>query len=105
MITNPNLPPKKGYVEVEIDGRRTYRNISTGALIEEEMANTPAQLREQAYNSEHVIEWEGEQLTVTEAARLWMFYASENSGKADELTALIVDAKLDIRAKYPDTEE
>ena len=36
VITNPELPPKRGYVEVEVDGRRTYRNIETGLLIEEE---------------------------------------------------------------------
>lgn len=35
-ITKPSLPPKAGYVEVEIDGRRTYRNVATGVLIEDE---------------------------------------------------------------------
>ena len=35
-ITKPMLPPKKGYVEVEVDGKRTYRNAETGVLIEEE---------------------------------------------------------------------
>lgn len=28
MITNPQLPPKAGYVEVEINGQRTYRKIT-----------------------------------------------------------------------------
>ena len=42
MITAPNLPPKAGYVEVEVDGRRTYRNVNTGVLIEDEIgAPTP----------------------------------------------------------------
>jgi hypothetical protein len=36
MITKPQLPPKAGYVEVEIDGRRTYKNVITGELIENE---------------------------------------------------------------------
>lgn len=27
MITNPTLPPKKGYVEVEINGIRQYKAI------------------------------------------------------------------------------
>lgn len=36
VINKPKLPPKAGYVEVEIDGRRTYRNIETGVLIESE---------------------------------------------------------------------
>ena len=36
MITTPKLPPKVGYVEVEVDGHRTYKNIVTGVLIEDE---------------------------------------------------------------------
>ena len=40
-ITNPTLPPKAGYVEVEVDGKRTYRSVETGALIDEEEAGTP----------------------------------------------------------------
>lgn len=37
MITVPKLPPKMGYVEFEVDGRRTYRNVNTGILIEDEV--------------------------------------------------------------------
>lgn len=36
-ITRPMLPPKAGYVEVEVDGHRTYRNVQTGELIGEEV--------------------------------------------------------------------
>ena len=36
-ITKPMLPPKKGYVEVEVDGKRTYKNVATGVLIEDEV--------------------------------------------------------------------
>ena len=36
-ITRPMLPPKAGYVEVEVDGVRTYRNVETGILIGEEV--------------------------------------------------------------------
>lgn len=36
MITKPQLPPKAGYVEVEIDGVRTYKNARTGVLIGDE---------------------------------------------------------------------
>ena len=32
MITKPTLPPKAGYVEVEIDGQRVYRNAETGEI-------------------------------------------------------------------------
>ena len=37
MITRPMLPPKAGYVEVEVDGKRTYRNAETGILIYNEV--------------------------------------------------------------------
>ena len=37
MINRPKLPPKPGYVEVEVAGRRTYRNVNTGALIDDEI--------------------------------------------------------------------
>lgn len=42
MITQPQLPPKVGYTEVEVDGVRTYCNVTTGLLIAEEtVAVTP----------------------------------------------------------------
>lgn len=37
LIKNPQLPPKAGYVEVEVDGERTYQNIATGILIDDEV--------------------------------------------------------------------
>lgn len=37
VINNPILPPRKGYVEVEINGVRTYRNIETETLIDDEI--------------------------------------------------------------------
>lgn len=36
MITKPELPPRKGFVEVEVNGVRRYRNVSTGALLKDE---------------------------------------------------------------------
>lgn len=33
MVTTPILPPKKGYVEVEVNGVRLYKNIETGELL------------------------------------------------------------------------
>ena len=38
MITKPTLQPKPRYVEVEVAGRRTYRNVNTGVLIDDEIA-------------------------------------------------------------------
>lgn len=33
LITVPTLPPKAGYVEVELNGEHFYRNIVTGELL------------------------------------------------------------------------
>lgn len=66
---------------------------------------TPAQLREEAYNTQAIIDWHGEMLTVTQAAQLWQYYAAEgNTAKTDALTALIAEAKASIREQYPDEE-
>ena len=64
----------------------------------------PAKKREEAYNTERIIVWGEEMLTITRAATLWQYYAAEGSDKAQALTALIVEAKEAIRAKYPDAE-
>lgn len=39
-ITKPQLPPKAGYVEVEVNGQRRYRSIETGLLLGEQTAET-----------------------------------------------------------------
>ena len=65
---------------------------------------TPAQQREEDYNTQAIIAWDGEMLTVTQAAQLWQYYAAEgNTAKTDELMALIAAAKQTIREQYPDT--
>ena len=65
---------------------------------------TPAEQREQAYNTEPCVAWDGAMLTVTEAAQRWAYYAAEGrSDKTDALTVLIAAAKAEIRAKYPDS--
>ena len=70
---------------------------------EPEPEPTPAQLREEAYNTKAIIEWNGEMLTVTQAAQLWQYYAAEgDTAKTDELTALIAAAKAGIREQYPE---
>ena len=66
---------------------------------------TPAELREQAYNTEPCVPWDGAMLTVTEAAQRWAYYAAEGrTDKTDALTVLIAEAKAAIREKYPDEE-
>lgn len=50
VITKPQLPPKKGYVEVEVDGVRCYRNAETGVLLEDEAPpQTDTDLMAEAY--------------------------------------------------------
>lgn len=44
MINRPVLPPKRGYVEVEVDGRRLYRSVATGLLLEDEQPSQEADM-------------------------------------------------------------
>jgi hypothetical protein len=39
IINKPLLPPKVGYVEVEINGIRKYKNVTTGYILGEEPKN------------------------------------------------------------------
>ena len=69
-------------------------------------AKTPAEQREAAYNSDAVIEWGGEALTVTQAAQQWAYYAAEGDAeKTAALIDLIAAAKQSIRTAYPDEDE
>ena len=74
----------------------------TYELVPDQDAPMPAEVREDAYNTEKIIPWNGAMLTITEATQLWMYYAAEGSDNAGELQALIASAKDDIRKKYPD---
>lgn len=67
---------------------------------------TNAEHREQAYNTEPCVAWDGDLLTVTEAAQRWAYYAAEGrTDRMDALTALIAATKASIRAQWPDKEE
>lgn len=64
---------------------------------------TSPEKREHAYETEAIISWQGSQLTVDAANKLWSAYTAEgNVEVAQELTALISDAKQQIRHDYPD---
>ena len=64
---------------------------------------SPSELREQAYNTDPIIPWDGEMLTVTDAAQQWAYYSAEGrTDKTDALTALIAAAKASIRERRPD---
>ena len=61
-----------------------------------------AVLREEAYNTEPIIDWNGSKMTVTEASTLWQYYAAEGSPQADVLQKRIASAKAEIRERFPD---
>lgn len=63
---------------------------------------TPRELRERAYETEKVITFEDELMTVDEANRRWQEYQAENNAKSAELTELIAAAKAAVRERYPD---
>ena len=87
----------------EVNGVMTVTKWTPGE-VPESGTTTPAQQREEVYNTQPIIEWEGELLTVSWAAQKWMYYAAEDNAKADELTVLIAAAKRTIREQYPDEE-
>ena len=67
---------------------------------------TPRERREQSYETEPLIEYEGEEITVDEANRLFLRYSAEgNTQKYMALQILIGRAKADVRARFPDGEE
>lgn len=91
-----------GEVEVtEVDGIMTITKWTPGTMPEPK-TKTPSELREEAYNTEKLIDFNNQSLTVTEASQLWQYYAAEGSDKANELQVLISNAKSSIREKYPD---
>ena len=108
MVDEDGNPITEEYTEMEtVTEQREYAMMTVTAMTEgtlpEAPALTPAEQREEAYNTARIIPWEGGTITVTDAAQLWQYYAAEGNPKADELTALIATAKAEIRAQYPGT--
>ena len=90
---------KEKFTVFHLDG--TKENVYMD--VPESTKPTPAQLREEAYNTQAIIAWDGSMITVTQASQKWQYYAAEgNTAKTDELTALIAEAKASIREQYPD---
>lgn len=84
----------------EIPQVMTMTEWAPGEILEPEAPHPPQQ-REEAYNTQPIIEWDGEMLTVTQAAQMWQYYAAEGSWKAETLQSLIADAKGKIRSEFP----
>ena len=102
-METPNFP----FGEVTVDETQTPPVVTgwTAGTIPEPETPSPAKQREEAYNTQAIIPWDGEMLTVTQASQKWQYYAAEgNTTKTDELTALIAEAKTKIREQYPDGE-
>ncbi len=62
---------------------------------------TPSEQRKRAYETEPLIEWDNEQITVDAANQLWLGYAAEENPKADDLQEKIIAAKTAIRTRIP----
>jgi len=103
-LTNPSLTDFNGVFIYKWDGKqalqRTQDEIDADAV-----ESTPEERRQQAYQTEQIIEWYGDMITVDRAKDLWLYYAAEGYPKeiiTDELEPKIHFAKEDIRARYPD---
>lgn len=67
---------------------------------------SPRERRELTYETEPLIAYESEQITVDEANKLFLQYAAEgNNSKCSQLQQLIREAKTTIRNTYPDDKE
>lgn len=53
MINRPTLPPKRGYVEVEVDGVRLYKNAVTGILERDETTSMESDLLDMTVDHEY----------------------------------------------------
>ena len=111
LITNPSIAQleSEGYKEVIYNqgNNGTYEDgnyIIIETPMPEVIVLTPAQQREQAYQNDKVIEWQGEMLTCDEARlnRMSAYYYSGQTDKLAQLQQLWLDARESIQNKYPD---
>ena len=99
MITKPTLPPKAGYVEVEYNGERRYKDVTTGKILGEppalEEAKTTAITASKTaladYLLAHPLQWtDGEYYAIT-------------AEKQAQLTSKIMAATLAAQTSTPYT--
>ena len=92
----------------QVDHPNTHAVLSyseTEGIHWEYIPYIPKELRERVYETEKIISYENDMLTVDEANRKWQEYQAEGNSKANELTTLIANAKAMIRRQYPDAEQ
>ena len=101
-LETPNFPC--GEIEVEeVNDIITVTKWTPLEIPKTEYALTTSQLREEIYNNDPIINWEGSSITVSQASQKWMYYFVEGDNeKANELQKLIKKTKQEIREKYPD---
>lgn len=105
LIPNEMVTDNFPFGEIEVEEKNGIIIVTkwTSSEIPLSQENTlSSQLRQQEYNTEKLIEWDNNKITVTQAAQLWQYYAAEGSLKANMLQELIAKAKQEIRLKYPD---
>ena len=93
-METPNFP----FGDITVDETQTPPVVTgwTAGTIPEQEKFAPAQLREEAYNTQTVIPWDGDMLTVTEASQKWQYYAAE--GSTDKRSYKTVIAVLAVAA-------
>lgn len=97
-----NIPETFPFVNIEVQDNVVI-SMTEGVVPEPEDTRTPAQKREEAYNTLACISWRDEEITVTKAALQWQYYTAEGNVEiAQQLTALIAEAKAQIREQIPD---
>ena len=92
----------------QVDHPNTHAVLSyseTEGIHWEYIPYIPKELRERVYETEKIISYEDDMLTMDEANRKWQEYQAEGNSKANELTTLIANAKAMIRRQYPDAEQ
>lgn len=57
MITKPKLPPKAGYVEVEYNGERRYKDVNTGKILGEQLSIEDVKSRRIAQSKTYLAEY------------------------------------------------
>lgn len=99
----------KGFVNIEVRDDTvvslTINQVAYDAYMSEhpEYAPTPSEQRKHIYETEPLISWQGEILTIDEAEELFGHYFAEGKQETYEtLQNLIAPAKAAIREQYPD---
>ena len=107
-VFRPILLPLAGFTEVDNVGEHVYKRASDGRLFHADM--TPVvpysakEERELAYETLSLISFDGQMMTVDEAATMFWHYYPDSSREdvVEELRTKISAAKDHIRELYPD---